>query len=291
MQTALAQFETLRSLALNVTVLDPDGTIADTNSTWRDPCPVTGKTLPDAGRGLNYLDLCPPERARQLEHLLAGRCDLVTSVYPCEAREQPRWVLLIGLPLAEGRPRRAMLMHIDVSALLPFDLGHRELRALHSPETVGAPVLDAIVHTIEHTIARSMAGGPAGAAGPRPGGATNGHSLGLAIGAALGGQAGVGGALPGGLRRPDRPATEGARADGRELPHAETVTVATQLPKRQRQVFALLGDGKSNSEIAAALGISMNTAKLHVAAVLRRLGLDNRMQAVALAARVSRDTV
>jgi len=51
-------------------------------------------------------------------------------------------------------------------------------------------------------------------------------------------------------------------------------------------VLALIGQGRSNTEIAALLGISMNTTKLHVAAVLRRLRLDNRMQAVALGARL-----
>ena len=51
-------------------------------------------------------------------------------------------------------------------------------------------------------------------------------------------------------------------------------------------MLALIGQGRSNTEIAALLGISMNTTKLHVAAVLRRLRLDNRMQAVALGARL-----
>ncbi|RAI27067.1 hypothetical protein CH340_24680 [Rhodoplanes serenus] len=66
---------------------------------------------------------------------------------------------------------------------------------------------------------------------------------------------------------------------------AATVVPAS-LPRRQRQVLALLGEGMSNAQIADTLGISMNTAKLHVSAVLRRLGLDNRMQAVALGARL-----
>lgn len=66
----------------------------------------------------------------------------------------------------------------------------------------------------------------------------------------------------------------------------EKAQIADRLAARQREVLALLGQGKSNAEIAHLLGISMNTAKLHVAAILRRLGLDNRMQAVALGARM-----
>jgi DNA-binding CsgD family transcriptional regulator len=59
------------------------------------------------------------------------------------------------------------------------------------------------------------------------------------------------------------------------------------LTPRQREILELVGIGKSNAEIATVLGISMNTAKLHVSAILRRLDLENRMQAVALGARMS----
>jgi DNA-binding NarL/FixJ family response regulator len=50
-------------------------------------------------------------------------------------------------------------------------------------------------------------------------------------------------------------------------------------------VFALVGAGKTNQEIAAALGISLNTVKLHVSAILRRLGLASRTQIVLRASR------
>ncbi|RAI42456.1 PAS and helix-turn-helix domain-containing protein [Rhodoplanes roseus] len=264
MQTALARFETLRSLATNVTVLDPDGTIVQTNATWRDPSPANGATLPDGGRGLNYLSLCPPDRARQLEALIEGHCDLVTSVYPCQSSRDTRWMLLVATPLAEARPCGVTLLHFNLSGLLPLDPGRDGLRALHSPDAVPAPTLAAIVHTIEETIARSM-----GAAAAVPAGAAIGNGNGNGNGR------GHGNGDAHGERRSDEPGG------------SEPVSIVDQLPKRQRQVFGLLGEGRSNGEIAQALGISANTAKLHVAAVLRRLGLDNRMQAVALAARVT----
>jgi DNA-binding NarL/FixJ family response regulator len=62
--------------------------------------------------------------------------------------------------------------------------------------------------------------------------------------------------------------------------------ILQMLTPRQREVLKLLGTGKSNTEIAAVLCITTNTAKLHVAAILRRLDLSNRMQAVALGARI-----
>jgi DNA-binding NarL/FixJ family response regulator len=56
------------------------------------------------------------------------------------------------------------------------------------------------------------------------------------------------------------------------------------LTRRQRDVLALVGEGKSNREIAEALGIAEGTAKLHVSAVLKRLGARNRTEALRRAA-------
>jgi ATP/maltotriose-dependent transcriptional regulator MalT len=65
------------------------------------------------------------------------------------------------------------------------------------------------------------------------------------------------------------------RADTLSDPHALTL--------RQRQVFDLLTAGRSNREIAAELNISPKTVGHHVEAILTKLGVDNRTQAVAYA--------
>jgi LuxR family maltose regulon positive regulatory protein len=57
------------------------------------------------------------------------------------------------------------------------------------------------------------------------------------------------------------------------------------LTPREAQVYELLGEGRSNSEIARALFISEKTAKVHVRNVLRKLGVQNRTQAAILASR------
>lgn len=55
------------------------------------------------------------------------------------------------------------------------------------------------------------------------------------------------------------------------------------LTNRQRDVLHHLGQGRSNKQIARELDLSENTVKIHVAAVLRTLGVDNRTQAAVLA--------
>ncbi|MBY0430972.1 MAG: response regulator transcription factor [Rhodospirillales bacterium] len=52
---------------------------------------------------------------------------------------------------------------------------------------------------------------------------------------------------------------------------------------RQREVLGLLAHGFSNKEIAYRLSLTEGTVKLHVAAILRSLGVTNRTQAVTLA--------
>ena len=57
------------------------------------------------------------------------------------------------------------------------------------------------------------------------------------------------------------------------------------LSPRELEVLASLVAGRSNLGIAADLGISANTVKHHVAAVMAKLGAENRAAAVAMAMR------
>jgi DNA-binding NarL/FixJ family response regulator len=63
------------------------------------------------------------------------------------------------------------------------------------------------------------------------------------------------------------------------------VTGIGALTSREREVLALLADGRSNREIARLLRVSEKTVKAHVSSVLAKLGVADRTQAALLAVR------
>ncbi len=58
-----------------------------------------------------------------------------------------------------------------------------------------------------------------------------------------------------------------------------TPPLEQELTSRQMEIFALLAKGMSNREISELLEISNNTVKIHVAAILKAMGVSNRTEA------------
>jgi DNA-binding CsgD family transcriptional regulator len=66
---------------------------------------------------------------------------------------------------------------------------------------------------------------------------------------------------------------------GRQPPRRRGHASTGNLTRRQQDVLACLAQGQSNATIARALGMSENTVRIHVSAILKALGMDNRTQA------------
>jgi two-component system NarL family response regulator len=63
---------------------------------------------------------------------------------------------------------------------------------------------------------------------------------------------------------------------------AERMT-RVQLTPREMAVLRELAAGRSNKEVAAALGVAEGTAKIHTARVFEKLGVSSRTEALAVA--------
>ena len=75
---------------------------------------------------------------------------------------------------------------------------------------------------------------------------------------------------------------------GRFLPTPVARALASRMPDsdlsaREQEVLLLLASGKSNKDIASHLGITEATVKSHVSAILVRLGVSDRTEAVVTA--------
>jgi DNA-binding NarL/FixJ family response regulator len=57
------------------------------------------------------------------------------------------------------------------------------------------------------------------------------------------------------------------------------------LTPRQRDILGYIAQGRSNKQIAFALGIRERTVKFHVAALFERLGTQSRTEALVVALR------
>jgi two-component system nitrate/nitrite response regulator NarL len=70
---------------------------------------------------------------------------------------------------------------------------------------------------------------------------------------------------------------------GDSPPTEELAAPFDELTPREREILCHLSEGRSNKVIARKLGISDGTVKLHVKAILRKLGVHSRVEAAVMA--------
>ena len=88
--------------------------------------------------------------------------------------------------------------------------------------------------------------------------------------------------LAGGIFVP--PGTEVAREADADV--ADLIARLATLTPQQVRVLMMLSEGLLNKQIAHALGVSEATVKTHVSAILQKLGVESRTQAVIAAAKI-----
>ena len=64
---------------------------------------------------------------------------------------------------------------------------------------------------------------------------------------------------------------------------AEAAKLLRELTPQQFRVLQMVSTGQLNKQIAYELGVSEATIKTHMTAILRKLGVNNRTQAVLIA--------
>src|SRR4029079_7099975 len=244
----------LRALPVNAAILNASGTIVAVNDTWKDFARQNGLRLPNFGVGLNYLQFCefddgpyPSLSAADLKELLGGQKKLLTLIYPCDSPTKKRWFSLIGLQLSPDRPAGVALLHINLTDTITTHSGAHPTRAntQRRRQIRTTANLKVISGTIERTVLETLSSQ-------------------------------LNRMLSDTHRRP-------ALNDTSANLDAEEAIAGPKLSKRQMEVLRLLGQGKSNKEIAKTLFRSPHTIKLHVSAILQQLKLKSRTQAALLA--------
>ena len=104
----------------------------------------------------------------------------------------------------------------------------------------------------------------------------------VAAGRRVLGEGPLGHVIRGYLRAGTRPADDPLPGIADSLPPAEAPGRTAGLTPREREVLALIAEGRSNAEIQQALFISRGTLKTHISALLRKTGSRDRSALIVL---------
>jgi DNA-binding CsgD family transcriptional regulator len=154
--------------SIRAVLLDREGTILAVNSAWQEAAQKTGLALPNSGVGQNYLQYCAyadEQSGRIIDgitQLLHGRVDCLSFIYPCPSPTAQNWFLMLGFPHIKGTAR-AILLHVDISALMPHASADKPKPVVLKDDFGVEPFnarLERMMETIERSI-RAVAPAPA----------------------------------------------------------------------------------------------------------------------------------
>ena len=250
MKGAVATFEAMKSLPASAVVLDASGTIVAVNDTWKEFGRRNGLRVPRWAIGSNYLQYCRSDEPRLRRFVRELRALLAGQVD----------LLTFIYPCHSTTEERWFsLIGMPLSLDRPTGVA---LLHVNLTDMLPLPV------TTQRT----------GIVGKRRGHVRPAINLDAISGAV---ERSVSETLFSQLNTMFTGSRHGSV-------HDQTMFVRSKLSKRQMQVLRLLGEGKSNKQMAKVLFLSPNTIKLHVSAILQRLKLASRTHAALLSSRLNK---
>ncbi len=253
MKNRVATFEGLKSLPVSVAILDTSGTIVAVNNTWEQFGRRNGLRVPHSAVGSNYLQYCRSDEPNSRRFVAQLKALLAGR------RDLLTFIYPCHSP-TQARWFCLIGLPLSLSKSGGVALLHVNLTTM-LPLSIGAR--------------KARAKGKKAQIRQQTSSSAIGGILERSVLETLSSQ------LNGMF-------AESARHKNRG---ADQINAArTRLSKRQMEVLKLLGQGKTNKEIAMALFLSPNTIKLHVSAILERLRLKSRTQAALLSSKLPQDT-
>ena len=209
--------------------------------------------------------------------LIADDHELVRQGMRAILSREPGWEVCAEAETGRQALDKALELKPD---LLILDLGLPELNGLEVTRQVrrslAVPILIVTVHDEDEILREAIAAG------------ANGYVLKADAGRIL--AAAVRAILRHGeyfseTLRPSSDAGLPAAEPGTSPPPAWTQGASERLTAREREVLQLLAEGRSNKEIASALGITAKTVETHRARIMAKLGFHSMSELVRYAIR------
>lgn len=118
----------LNSLSAHIAILDEQGTIIETNDSWREFAQKNGLKKNPSSLGVNYIEICekasrspndePAVIAQGIRKVISGDIHDFFINYPCHSPEKQNWFALRVVPLRDPKPRRVILTHENITPLV-----------------------------------------------------------------------------------------------------------------------------------------------------------------------------